>query len=382
MRTAVTLLTIALVMSVALNIWLWQKSLATPRGDLPLGSPGESEPQSLTSSALTQPRYPALPNMRLAQTSQRKSPDAASETIDYDALAQWLEQGELQYFEPRLLALLRQYPDDPELLDLEARWYIATRPLSEALLHSYDLLERPLPDEIRSRIDERVDTLEKNALKELVNSGNWDLLAEFVEPLFQRFPQREDLILLLAESYAHQQKAVLTEDTLAALPSDIAGAERIRRLLISGQQSVDEQETSLPSQVRASGERIALYQRNGQYVVPLTVVNRPMQLLLDTGASTSVIKSSVFQALNARSRAEFIGMFDVNTAGGQIRALMVQLPAVTLGPYALENVNFLIVPDQEFNGADGLLGMNILRRFHFQLDQPSATLILTPANSL
>ena len=51
---------------------------------------------------------------------------------------------------------------------------------------------------------------------------------------------------------------------------------------------------------------------------------------------------------------------------------------MTLGPYKLSNIGVFVMPEAAMQQADGLLGMNVLKQFHFQLDQSNAELLLTP----
>lgn len=72
-----------------------------------------------------------------------------------------------------------------------------------------------------------------------------------------------------------------------------------------------------------------------------------------------------------------MGKFTVNTAGGPVEATMMLLENVTFGPYALQNVAIMVMPPNTLEGTDGLLGMNILRRFDFHLDQRNSALQLS-----
>ena len=51
---------------------------------------------------------------------------------------------------------------------------------------------------------------------------------------------------------------------------------------------------------------------------------------------------------------------------------------MTLGPYRLTDIGVFVMPEAAMQQADGLLGMNVLKQFHFQLDQTTAELLLVP----
>ena len=368
MSRLTVVLSVALAISLGANLWLIYK----PLHDKPsrqLLTPDNSSSSQAPGSATATQDYPK------AQQANQK------ELVSLATLKAWLDQGQYARLEALLSERLKAAPTDLELLELEAELQVATRPLAEALIHYYGVLERPMLPGDEKRIRARITHLEQHALNELKSSQAWDLLARFTEPLFQRFPGREDFALLLAESYARQQKGVLMEDTLAALPGDDSRADAIRALL--DQPASDKPQRAspnAPSIEMADYIALPLTQVGDQFIAPFFIGGRRIDLLLDTGASTTAVSQSVFYSLPELADGEFVGVFTINTAGGPIRAEMVTMPVVSLGPYTLYNTNVLIVPDQSFRGAAGLLGMNVLKNFHFQIDQRASELILQTAS--
>ena len=104
------------------------------------------------------------------------------------------------------------------------------------------------------------------------------------------------------------------------------------------------------------------------------------KLLLDTGASSTAINRDVYRRLQRFNRLQMLGLFDVNTAGGPIRAPLVRIESLTLGHYTLKDVGVLVLPRTFSGNNDGLLGMNVLKQFRFQLDQDKAELVLAARN--
>lgn len=301
-------------------------------------------------------------------------------SADVSQARQWLQNGEFTRVQSFLITALRAAPDSSELLLLEADYILATQPLSSAVLHFYSLLELSVfTRSQKESIAKRIQDLVGNTIKTLYNAGDWDVLAQFLEPLFQLNSADEPLTLKLAEAYAKQQKFTLMEDVLANLPFDNSGANSLRERYLATQNAspdVPEQEPLQSDQTTMT--RLALTRYGDQYIANTKILNRPAALLLDTGASRTAISHEFYLNLKRFNTVEVIGLFDVQTAGGRIRSPLVRIDKMTLGPYQIRSIGMFVMPEEAIRQADGLLGMNVLKQFHFQLDQTSAELVLSP----
>ena len=136
-------------------------------------------------------------------------------------------------------------------------------------------------------------------------------------------------------------------------------------------------------------DAIALYEKIGpQLAVPLrqegehylVTVNLDSQLdvelMLDTGASKTVIKRQVLAntGLMVFSEADKTLM---NTANGQTLGYSVQLNNVSIASLSVSSLEAVIMELPNFK-YDGLLGMNLLSQFDFKIDQENASLNLAP----
>ncbi len=356
-----TLLAILLIASLALNVYLW---------------PSESESDSPPQRATTTQTKQVPPAMSAATSAPRHVSPAPAEP-HISTLHQWLEQGRYSELEQVLHRALKRSPNDTPLLLLEAELTLRTQPLAEAILHFYDLLDLPLPPQQHRDIQARITSLVYKAANQLKQSGSWSLLAQFSEPLFQRRPANRQYALWLAEAYARQDKPTLTEDVLASLPPDDPQVQRIRGLLTppAGNRAVASES---PQPKAGASVTVALERGVDQYFIPVRFGNQSARLLLDTGASTSAITPSLFRRLRRDYALPFIGNFTVNTAAGEIRAPMHEMPDIQIGPLAFPRTAALVLPESVLSSADGLLGMNILRGYHFGIDQRRGQLTLSP----
>jgi len=112
------------------------------------------------------------------------------------------------------------------------------------------------------------------------------------------------------------------------------------------------------------------------FVVPVTINNTyALELMIDTGATMSVLKTS-FVEENMEDIFFNAKPLTMNTANGKIDGQQLTVESFSLGgQYELKDVAVGAVPLPDFK-YDGLLGMNILNRFEFFIDQERQLLIL------
>ncbi|MEQ5808381.1 clan AA aspartic protease [Alteromonas sp. NFXS44] len=295
-------------------------------------------------------------------------------------LQAWFNNDDPRFF-PALTAALRDQPYNWELLLLEAMWVKREEPLSEAIIQYYKILERNPPPQVEQDISALITQMADTAAEKLRLAGDWDTLAAFVEPLYQYRPEDRFYTLQLAEAYGRQQKFTLMENVLASLPSEDRQAEALRRVLYpqtADAQSEDTPPTEEKREVSGNAYRMPLEQTGDHYLAPLTLNGRHSRLLVDTGASVTTVTTEVFRQVARRGNYRDLGNFAVNTAGGRVDARMVTLKEVEFGPWRLADVSVLVLPPGTLDGTEGLLGMNILKRFHFRIDQAGNALLLDP----
>lgn len=125
-------------------------------------------------------------------------------------------------------------------------------------------------------------------------------------------------------------------------------------------------------------ETIALQQLGNQYVVNLTNKRQDnIRLLIDTGASMTAISSATFSSLGLSADAVEVDRRVFRTAGGVVTGVVYSVPELQLGSYLLQNTQIAVIDFETESEIDGLLGMNILGQFRFQIDQENAQLQLS-----
>ncbi len=127
-----------------------------------------------------------------------------------------------------------------------------------------------------------------------------------------------------------------------------------------------------------SADSIALKKIGNQYLIGLSNSQQhTVQLLIDTGASMTAMSSSAFNTLNTHGDAVAQERRVFHTAGGVIMGTVYVVPELQLGPYTINDTQIAVIDFDTGRGIDGLLGMNILGQFRFQIDQENARLLLS-----
>ena len=99
-------------------------------------------------------------------------------------------------------------------------------------------------------------------------------------------------------------------------------------------------------------------------------------LLLDTGASQTVVHRDIASQLNIIALQKGLS----RVAGGQqIYTEMGKVDYIKIGPHKISDANIMVINHE---GAavtqNGLLGMNILRNFAYQIDFESQMIVWQP----
>jgi clan AA aspartic protease (TIGR02281 family) len=324
-------------------------------------------------------QYPsAIPTNQKSKQKQLSQP--VTERTELLAQANlWFKHKKLVTLGSFLQAHLKQYPQDMAFLLIEAKLKVETTLLSDAIAHYYDLLRKPMTSAQQGEVEQQIEQLSKSTIHQLKRNYSWDILAVFVEPLFQLEPRNRLYILSLALAYAQLLQEGLMENVLASLDFDDPDAQHIRKIILSQQMIPTDDLTNEPDSDEITintGLSIPLKQFGDQYVVEATLSSNPVALLIDTGASVTAVSKQYFDTLNNRYKTEYLGRFNIGTAGGSIMASMYQFRELSINHVTVQNLPVVILPLQGIENADGLLGMNFLREFDFKIDQRQSVMFI------
>ena len=167
-----------------------------------------------------------------------------------------------------------------------------------------------------------------------------------------------------------------------ALNEDEAAYETIR--LVKHVAEVEAQVTDIllklenkTTQISPPKETIVSMRRHGTHYIVTVTLDQAVEahLLLDTGASLTIIHPDIVQAVVADLANESQWQ-TFNTANGRRQAPVVTLGSLSINDETVYDIAIGVFELATSPGIDGLLGMNFLKHFRFFIDQKNAQLHL------
>ena len=282
---------------------------------------------------------------------------------------QWLLADKIESVKTLTDVWLRARPYDKALRYLQVQWQLAAGQVENALETLYGLMNE-LPATEQGRFVREISKIVDVEIARLSEQKAWQPMIAFIERLLWHEPQHPPYLLMLAKAHIELQQYAQAKTLLYSLQFDAFYAEQVKSLLAI---------IALNDLQSAS---IALEQQREHYLVNGLVDNRnTIRLMIDTGASISVMSTEYFNRIKNQLAPEFIRNATINTAGGVVEAPIYQFASFEIGDYRIPNMQFVVMllenSGSKKNG-DGLLGMNYLKAFNFQIDQENSRLLLKP----
>lgn len=131
------------------------------------------------------------------------------------------------------------------------------------------------------------------------------------------------------------------------------------------QAMLDEREANAPEEVAAKpsashvGQTVLTMGPGGHYTGTFKMNGKPVDALVDTGASTVAINVSTARRLGF-SPAALDFRYDVNTANGSIKAAHVVLDRVEIGSIRVKEVDAFVLSDEALTST--LVGMSFMSK--------------------
>lgn len=394
MRILILSLTILLALSAALNSYLYSKVTSLQQQLLP------SSARAIVPSSQAKPDMQQHPLVIAAQVAFEDR-DAETALLNLDLISSnlpdMLETTRMQWFEEIkqhlyqgtatqqdddfVYAFLQAYPYDSYFLYLEIEFAHFKHTSADTLLDLYQLLRTPMHSDLSATINTRIRDIYQNRTNKLKLVGAWDILSVMLESLVGMVPDNADMMLDLAEAYAMQEQFNLMDGVLVYLPEDNERVQKLNQIKAQKMAPPEQEETVLEPEYTTKMAGVPLKRSGSHYIVNALLDDKfNTALMIDTGASTSVVSQATFDALSSKLRPEFIGKYNINTANGLVQAPVYRFERMSIGRYYVNDIALVVMQLQHFS-ADGLLGMNFLRSFKFEIDQANARLVLSPFES-
>jgi predicted aspartyl protease len=206
----------------------------------------------------------------------------------------------------------------------------------------------------------------------------------YVDDLSQVPLEYRKQVEVYPEKYDHlpedQKKTQLETDQKQQQALELERQHQMERDL---QQAVEQEEAERQRQAELAQKRnreTPVIIKGNRVFVPTMIGNNGVEvetlLLLDTGASQTVIHREIASQLNIIALKK--GLSQV-AGGQQIYTEMGKVDYIKIGPHKLKGANILIINHE---GAavthNGLLGMNILRKFNYNIDFENQVIVWQP----
>jgi clan AA aspartic protease (TIGR02281 family) len=222
---------------------------------------------------------------------------------------------------------------------------------------------------IRAMVAETAD-----ALKQRGDSAG---VLELYQDLTQLEPSYAPYFIELASAQLALDDIDAARQSLLLVAQDPEVGARARELLESVRVAAIEAQP--PETIAAATEvaGIPLIRNGSHYLVDARLGSQPARLLIDTGASLTMLTPDTLQRSGSGARATGrTGLF--STANGRVSAPIYRLDALSIGDWQVGDLDVGVLNPGD-PGVDGLLGMNFLRHFQFFIDQNEALLRLSVA---
>jgi clan AA aspartic protease (TIGR02281 family) len=281
-----------------------------------------------------------------------------------DATQALIQQKLFTHAENSISAYLSFQSDDSDFLYQQVDLYwqqklplLAIRYAYEVQYHVFNEVEnRAVVNYARQLVQQQVDVLITNNL--------WLELRSLIEEVLLFDSQNPNLQWLLVRAQYQLGQFEYARNAIEPLLNQ-------PNYKIKAQALLAEIETALrePQSIPLS--------RQGKHFIVQALINDTfnVSLMLDTGASISLLSEPAFEGLSRYSEVVYVKDLQLNTAGGIITASIYQVDQFTIQDYIINDFIFAVSPYVS-EGNDGLLGMNYLSAFDFYIDQNNSLLIL------
>lgn len=269
-------------------------------------------------------------------------------------------------------AYLSQFYDDIDVLLLLAEQQQKQGYNSESMRSIQLALSYAYPAEDKTKVTLALQHLiEKNERSLLAQNNTMELIF-FYEMLINMDLATPETQLRQAQLYIEEGHNNSAEELLKRLLQHKELGHTAQKLLADINPYTESDNTDTVSE-----QGIALIEHGSHFLIRARINEfDDVTLMLDTGASTTTLRKSVFDTLNTHYDFENKGDRLFNTANGVARSSIYRSEKFSIGEQLLESIDIAVMDFPMSEGIDGLLGMNVLKHYRFHINQDEKRLYL------
>jgi clan AA aspartic protease (TIGR02281 family) len=197
----------------------------------------------------------------------------------------------------------------------------------------------------------------------LIASKDFQQLQAFLETQIEYGVKSPFFIFSLANYYLSIDSVTPATKLLKEIEFDDEYGERAKKLLSKIENNENITETYQ--------HKLPLKKEGSHFTIEVTIDNTPLTLLLDTGATLTMIDEEKISSLTLIEDE-----ITLKTAGGEVSAQLQEAQKLTIGDIEIKNFKVTTSTFKE-ESADGLLGMNFFEKFKFMINQNEGVLYLS-----
>ncbi len=279
---------------------------------------------------------------------------------------QWLDQKQFTLINSLLDSFLAYAPDDEDWLLVKINYFEAIDKKQAAIFLYYELIHNSFDYEKEETWLSQIHQIAEKQRRSFAHNGAWHEQIDFFEPLLMEEPNYPPYILALSQAFIQLEEFTIADsylDNISHLTAYQGQVAKLRRQMHSSQTEL---------------QAIKLNKLNEHFMVNARINKQyRTNLMIDTGASITVLSEAYFNALKESGDIRVNRQLEINTAAGNQAAYSVIVEYFNIGEHQLEDFEIVVMELPGFEHADGLLGMNFLKQFKFEIDQENSLLFLS-----
>lgn len=277
---------------------------------------------------------------------------------------QLLKNKQYSLIEDSIDAFLGYSPDDLDFLFLFVELRLAKQQVLLAVNKAFSLQYHTFDLDLQRQSIDYAQKLVREEINRLYLLSLWFELAQFTTEVLAIEPSNAEAQWALAQAQFHLGEYHIARESLNSLLDDPNYQVKANHLL---------------KNIKLALQRPVMVPltRKGEHFIVEGVINDrfTVNLLIDTGASISLLSQSVFEELVSTTQVKYIKDIVLITVGGEVTSSIYEVDEFELAGYRVKNLIFAVSPYMNKSN-DGLLGMNFLRLFDFHIDQTNNALRL------